>query len=160
LKRGETTRVELSAGRRAPAATGRSVVLRGRVASDTGVPIADATVHARSAAATQSDEAGLYETAPFAPGSDELAVEVTSAGFARQVVKRKRAELAASPAAVSAATGRESHDVVELDLVLHRGLSIRGIVVDERDRPVEHVLASLTRHDESSGRDVVGPTHG
>jgi RNA polymerase sigma-70 factor (ECF subfamily) len=160
LKRGETTRIELSAGRRAPAGERRSIVLRGRVTDDAGAPIPDATVHVGAAVAVQSDEAGLYETAAFELRGEQLVVEVAAAGFVRQTVSRKRTELVASAGAATSGTGEAPHDALGLDVVLQRGFAIRGVVVDESNRPVEHVGVRISRQDDSGRSEVAAPTRG
>jgi RNA polymerase sigma factor (sigma-70 family) len=160
LKRGETTRIELSANRRAPAGEKRSIVLRGRVTDDAGEPIPDATVHVGAAVAVQSDEAGLYETAAFELRGEQLVVEVAAAGFVRQTVRRKRTELVASAGAATSGTGEAPHDELGLDVVLQRGFAIRGVVVDESNRPVEHVGVRISRQDDSGRSEVAAPTRG
>jgi len=130
-----------------PDATGS---VRGRVATSTGVPIAGATVQAYGAAdsflpAVESDARGRYVIDRMPPG--DYRVLAFKRGYITP--EQGQAQNAAEILSMMNRTGRDrivpirrGQAVESVDLILGRGASIAGTILDEFGEPMQDVVVN------------------
>lgn len=143
LERGKTTSVKLVARPLVP------LTIRGRVADERGGPVADAKVELENGASATSDEAGLYELAPFTADVDRLAFKVSAPGLGGIEQQLFDSKLGDRIVPIRDAEGVVRREELTVDFAMSSALSIAGRCIDAAGNGVARVGIEVQRYDGS-----------